>query len=76
MSKHDSHRGWKFAVGDRVRHAISLPESVTGIVFAREMYQDARGTLDYYHVQFIGHDGRPCNESYRATSDELRKVET
>lgn len=65
---------WKFAVGDRVRHAISLPESVTGVIFAREMYQDQRGTLDYYHVQFVGHDGRPLPESYRATSSELRKA--
>lgn len=66
--------GWAFNIHDKVRHILAPSEGVIGLITARELYETPDGTTRYYYVSFVGHNGEPSKENFRATHAELRKA--
>ena len=65
---------WAFDLHAKVRHVLSPVEGVVGIITARELYETPTGITRYYYVSFVGHNGEPSKENFRATAQELKKA--
>lgn len=70
-----SDQGGKFKIGQIVQHVVGCDgQHYKGYISAREVYTDAHGTREWWHVRWMRPDGAPESKTEMFPGSELETV--